>query len=278
MPEGPEIRRAADKIAAVLEDQRIEELSFGLASLKPWEAELRGAKVLRLETRGKALLTHFDVGLSLYSHNQLYGRWYVVKRDAYPKTNRSLRVALHTDRHSALLYSASDISVWETPRLLEHPFLSRVGPDILDPELSWREVARLLRSDKFRGRQVGGFYLDQSFVAGIGNYLRSEILFFAGVYPWAKPGQLATRELNELARQTLEVARHSYASGGITTADRLAAKLRKQGLSRRQYRHMVFGRQGQPCYRCGSEVLKENLGSRRLYWCPACQYETGPAL
>jgi endonuclease-8 len=273
MPEGPEIRRAADKIAAVLEDCLVDEVVFGLPQLKRWEVELTGQRVLRLETRGKALLTHFENGLSVYSHNQLYGRWYVVKRDRYPDTNRSLRMALHTTQHSALLYSASDISVWETARLLEHPFLAKVGPDILDPGLHWRDVAARLLSDRFCRRKLGGFYLDQDFVAGIGNYLRSEILFLAGVYPWARPVDLSRKQLNELARQTLEVARRSYETGGVTTTPRLHRSLKAAGLPRREYRHMVFGRSGRACYSCGTDIIKDVVGSRRLYWCPVCQYE-----
>ena len=122
MPEGPEIRRAADKIEAVLKDKRVEKIEFGLQPLQKFGKPLKDSHVLSLETRGKALLTHFDSGHTIYSHNQLYGVWRVVKRDKLPKTNRQLRLAIHTDQHSALLYSASDISVWETQHIEGHPF------------------------------------------------------------------------------------------------------------------------------------------------------------
>ena len=134
MPEGPEIRLAADKIAKVLVDKPIESFFFGLPDLARWEEEFVSSYVISIETRGKALLTHFANGLTIYSHNQLYGRWDVVKRNRLPSTGRSLRMAIHTAEHSALLYSASDISVWETERLLEHPFLAKLGPDILSDE------------------------------------------------------------------------------------------------------------------------------------------------
>ena len=71
MPEGPEIRRAADKIEAVLKDKTVERIQFGLPPLKKFSKPLTGTKVLELETRGKALLTHFDSGHTIYSHNQL---------------------------------------------------------------------------------------------------------------------------------------------------------------------------------------------------------------
>ena len=206
MPEGPEIRRAADKIAKVLEGKAIDRIEFAFAHLKPFEAELQSREVINLETRGKALLTHFDNGLSIYSHNQLYGRWYVVKQGKSPATNRSLRLALHTATHSALLYSASDIDVLDADGIAQHPFLSRIGPDILSPTLTWREIAARLASAKFRKRSVGILYLDQAFLAGVGNYLRSEILFDANINPRARPCDLEKKQLNDLARSTLKIS------------------------------------------------------------------------
>jgi endonuclease-8 len=272
MPEGPEIRRAADKIAAVLEDQVIEQVYFGLPDLTQYDEQLSGQRVTWLETRGKALLTHFDHGLSIYSHNQLYGRWYVVKRGKEPATRRSLRLALHTQSHSALLYSASDIAVLDSDGMAQHPFLARIGPDILNPTLHWRDVAKILSSPSFVRRGVGAFYLEQSFLAGIGNYLRSEILFEAGVNPRKKPGELSAKQLNDLARATLSISQRAYKTGGITNSEANVKALKKQGLKRRDYRHWVFGCDNQNCHRCGEIIIKESIASRRLYWCPLCQY------
>jgi endonuclease-8 len=222
--------------------------------------------------RGKALLIHFDTGLSIYSHNQLYGRWFVVKRDRYPTTNRSLRLALHTADHSALLYSASDIAVLDSDQLLQHPFLARIGPDVLDPTLAWRDIARRLLDPRFRNRAVATLYLDQAFVAGIGNYLRSEILFDAGINPRARPADLTRRQVNGLARSTLAISRRAYQTGGVTNSAARVKALQKSGASRSQYRHAVFGRAGRSCYVCNEHILKDMIAARRLYWCPLCQY------
>ena len=271
MPEGPEIRRAADRIARVLEGREVESISFGLPRLRRYGARLRGASVREVETRGKAMLTHFDNGLSIYSHNQLYGVWKVSRRGKLPKTGRSLRLALHTATHSALLYSASDISVWPTEELPQHPFLARIGPDILDPSLDWRAIADRLLQDKFARRRLSAIYLDQAFLAGIGNYLRTEILFDAGIHPDWRPADLTRGERGRLARSTLGISRRSYQTGGITLPPRLAASLDRLGLPREQRRFLVFGRTHQPCYRCGAEVRRQELNSRRIYWCPERQ-------
>ena len=70
------------------------------------------------------------------------------------------------DQHSALLYSASDISVWKTADIEEHPFLRRIGPDILNPDLTWRAVADRLQSSAFAGRALNSCTLIKHFSRG----------------------------------------------------------------------------------------------------------------
>jgi endonuclease-8 len=271
VPEGPEIRLAADRIARVLVGETIEDATFAFPALKRYERRVKGATVTAIDTRGKAMLTRFDNGLTLYSHNQLYGRWYTCRRGEPPSTSRSLRVALHTGTHSALLYSASDVEILTPKTIDRHPFLTRVGPDILDESLTPDAVAERLMDDRFRNRGLGGLYLDQAYLAGIGNYLRSEILFVAGEHPASKPSELDRRALKKLARDTLAISRRSYRTRGVTVTPTLASSLKRKGQTYRQYRFWVFGREDRPCHRCASTIVRMDVSSRGLFYCPSCQ-------
>lgn len=271
MPEGPEIRRAADRVARVLAGNTVESVGFGLPRLRRFERRLTGSVVTAVDTRGKAMLTRFDNGLTIYSHNQLYGRWYTMRRPRMPKTNRQLRLELGTATHKALLYSASDIAVLTDAQLANHPFLRRLGPDILDPGLTAERIARRLEDPAFRNRALGSLYLDQRFLAGNGNYLRSEILWSAGVDPRRKPATLAQATLHKLAKATLTIARRSYRTGGVTVVPGLARSLKADGLGYREYRFYAFDREGSPCHRCGAGIERYGLGSRNVFVCPSCQ-------
>lgn len=271
MPEGPEIRRAADRVAHVLVGETVDDLEITLPQLRRFERRLRGAEVTAVDTHGKAMLTRFDNGLTLYSHNQLYGRWYTTRRPSLPETTRKLRVALHTRSHSALLYSASEVEVLTNRQVASHPFLTRLGPDILDPDLTCDLIAQRLREKGFRNRALGSLYLDQSFLAGNGNYLRSEILWSARVDPARKPTELETPIINRLARETLSISRRSYRTHGITVAPRIARKLKDSGASFENLRFYVYGREGEPCRECGSEIERRTMGSRSLFVCVTCQ-------
>jgi endonuclease-8 len=271
MPEGPEIRREADRIAKVLVGKKIAQAQFSFPRLRRFEKRLNDTKVTAVDTRGKAILTCFSNGLTLYSHNQLYGRWHITKRDQIPETGRSLRVALHTATHSALLYSASDVAVLNARQLERHRFLSRVGPDILDPDLNSGNIFTRLDDPLFRRRATGSLYLDQSFLAGIGNYLRSEILHRAGVHPANRPIDLESARRKRLAQETLVISRRSYRTRGVTMTRERARKLKSSGLSYAQYRFWVFGRDGLPCYGCGTPIMQLSVSGRRLFLCPSCQ-------
>ena len=271
MPEGPEIRLAADRIAKVLVGREIVEAALTPSSLRKFDKRLVGSTVTAVDTRGKAMLTRFDNGLTLYTHNQLYGRWYTTRRPKMPSTARQLRVALHTEEHSALLYSASSIELLTDEQIAGHTFLRRLGPDILDSELDVDTIAQRLEDDAFRNRSLGALYLQQGFLAGNGNYLRSEILWAARVSPWARPKTLDEKTKRNIAKQTLTIARRSYRTRGITATRDEVRERKSHGLTRGQYRFQVFDREGLPCYQCGSTIERHSMSSRNLFVCPNCQ-------
>lgn len=262
MPEGPEIRRAADSLEAAVKDRPLTGAWFAFDVLKAYEKTLVGQTVTGIETRGKALLTHFSGGLTLYSHNQLYGVWRVVKSGETPETRRTLRVRLETADKAILLYSASEIAMLNEDELAAHPFLNRVGPDVLDMTLTAEAAKARLLSPRFRNRQFAGLLLDQAFLAGLGNYLRVEILWECELAPNRKASQLDEEQLTRLSEALLALPRLSYSTRGRPKAGRHHGAL---------FRFRVFHRQGEKCERCGGIVDRMMIASRPFYWCPHCQ-------
>lgn len=271
MPEGPEIRRAADQVEKALLKGTVLDVYFAFDQLKGYESILKGANVKRVDTKGKAMLIRLDNGYTIYSHNQLYGKWYVRNAYNYPKNNRQLRLALHNDKKSALLYSASDIEVLRDEEVPLHPFIAKVGPDLLSEEVTAEQLKERFQSKAFSGKKWTSLLLDQSFIGGIGNYLRSEILFLAGIHPDLRPVDCSEEQLDRAAEATVTLVTQSYEHNGITNDLDLAMKLKEEGKTRREYRHWVFNREAQNCRIDGTEIQKMKAGSRRLYFCPTCQ-------
>jgi endonuclease VIII len=271
MPEGPEIRIAADQIAKAIAHQPIEKVFFAFEHLKLYEEILSKQLITKVDTKGKGMLIRFDNELSIYSHNQLYGKWMIRQAYDYPNTKRQLRLAIHNEQKSALLYSASEIEVLSEEAIAVHPFLSRLGLDILDSKTTTRQVKARLLDKSFQRRRFTSLFLDQGFLAGLGNYLRSEILFVAQVHPTSRPVDCSDSQISALAKAALKIPQQSYQTKGITNNLKLVKKLQAQGYQRQDYRHWVFEREERPCYICNTSIIKDVSGGRRYYFCPNCQ-------
>jgi endonuclease VIII len=168
-------------------------------------------------------------------------------------------------------YSASDILVLNDDDLMIHPFLQKLGPDVLDESLTATQVEARLLDKKFVRRGFPTLLLNQEFVCGLGNYLRSEVLFLAGIQPSARPIDCTPSQITKLAQAIIQVPRQSYETKGITNDLATALALKAAGKPRWFYRHWVFSRTNQPCYVCGDTIIKDTVGGRRIYYCPTCQ-------
>jgi len=272
MPEGPEIRLAADEIAAALVGQTVERIEFSFKHLKQFEPELSARKIIAIETRGKAMLSYFDNDWVIYSHNQLYGRWYVCRAGERPDIGRQLRLSIETKHKSALLYSASNIEVLKRQSLDQHPFLEKLGPDILSEQPSANFIYQRFNAKPFRNRQLANLLLDQGFLAGLGTYLCAEILFTARLHPKIKPSACQADEIKRLSSAIIKITNRSYQTRGVTNSPALVKSLKASGkLEKEDHRFSVYRRGGEGCYRCETEIERFDIGGRPMYFCPCCQ-------
>ena len=271
MPEGPEIRRAADRIGKALVGKIVESGSWPFPSLQQADSLILGHEVLSVTSRAKAMLIRFSSGWTMYSHNQLYGRWTVHLKATDPRSNRSLRAEFLTDKHAVRLWSATDIVLVPTPEENAHPFLARLGPDVLDESVSKSDLLAHLKSKAVHRKKAATLMLDQRSFAGLGNYLRSEILHAAGVHPDDRPCDLDEATLKRWADCIKSVTVQAYEHNGTTVDLKVAEASKERGEPRRMWRHAVFCRNDRPCLNCGDLVVRLRYGGRRLDYCPTCQ-------
>lgn len=269
MPEGPETHYIADRLRQLLLDRPLLEVSFSLPELKAFDKSLKGHAVNHVEARGKALLTGFDNGLTLYTHSQLLGYWNFQQKTPPEPASGSPRVWLATASSSAALYIAPKVEIWKTNEIHAHPFLAKLGPDVLDPEVTAEDFIARIGNAPFSRRKLAVLLLQQEFAAGMGNYLRSEVLYGARLSPLRIGASLSIAERQALANALLAIPRRSYRSkfkGRLpdSSKDYLVH-------TAKTFRFKVFDREGYPCPSCAGRVVMERLASRRLYWCPHCQ-------
>lgn len=271
MPEGPEIRREADALARALAGRALTRVEYRMPALAKRARALAGRRVLRVYPRGKAMLIAFDNGLTHYSHNQLYGEWRVMRASRDPENGRQVRAVLGTERHLAVLYSATEVALLDDAALARHPFLARLGPDVLDRATTRALIARSFADPQRARATVAALLLDQRFLAGVGNYLRSDILFASGLRPSRRAGSLSDDDRRRLAAAVFALPRQSLRTRGITNDRARAAALRSSGAAFEDLRFLVYARGGEACWHCGTRIRREDAGGRAVFYCPRCQ-------
>ena len=186
MPEGPETKRMADDISRTVKQKEISSLKF----LHPSLIELNSKKGILIDdvtSAGKSIIIRLNTGQSIVTHNQLYGKWTINYLTTKIKHNRQLRIEIVSGKKVARLWSATDIVLLNSKDEKKHHYLKNLGPDILCSSTVEETVFERLSLKSYMNRNLGGLLLNQHFIAGLGNYLRSEILFFSGLMPGLRP-------------------------------------------------------------------------------------------
>jgi len=154
-----------------------------------------------------------------------------------------------------------------------HSYIKKLGPDVLHPDTSMDDIRAQFMSDEFKNRKLTTLLLDQGFVSGIGNYLRSEIMFYAKVNPRKKLREYSDSQREDLAKAAYKLTTRSYETGGITNDPEIVEALKRENASRKEYRHFVYNRTDNRCHKCGSVIEEEKTGGRKIYYCPSCQLD-----
>lgn len=267
MPEGPEIYRAARQLHAAVTGQPID-LTLLHPALAPRSRSLKRVSIMRVHARSKAMLTEFSNGMVLYSHNQLYGQWRI-----HPLGQAHLplqqRLIITTKSHHVILYSATDFAWLRAGREHEHPYIAKLGPEVLADGVTPAMLATQLAT--FARRNLATALLDQGVLAGLGNYLRADILFVARLSPLMRVGELTTAQLTRLAKVIHQLTWRSVRHDGVLMPMPDYKKLKAQGHGYEAARFYVFDREGQPCRACGTPISRIDMGGRGVFFCPACQ-------
>jgi endonuclease VIII len=275
VPEGPEIRREAKRLARLVVGQPIARLDYRLPALARRARSLRGHHVTDVTSHGKAMLIAWSNGLTHFSHNQLYGEWVVVTTpevDALmAERPRSVRVVIGVERAAAVLMSATWIELLTARELAVQPYLARLGPDVLDRGTTAPGVVKRLLDARFARRSLAALLLDQTFLAGLGNYLRSDILHLARLRHTRRPADLRAPALQRLAEAIVALPRQSVRTAGATNDVALMQALAARGVSRAARRFRAYGRDGEPCWICGTTIRRVDVAGRGIYFCPRCQ-------
>jgi endonuclease VIII len=189
--------------------------------------------------------------------------------DAWPPpVVGQVRLRLLTDVTCADLRGPTACEVLSADEVAQ--VIAKLGPDPLVDDVHEGED-RFVAAVRRKPTPIGLLLMDQSTVSGIGNVYRAELLFRARLDPHTPGRDVPEETVRAIWRDWVRLLRVGVETGQMMTMDDLDPEAYRLALANRDDRHWVYHRTGLPCRRCGTSVVLEEMGARKLYWCPGCQ-------
>lgn len=228
-------------------------------------ARVDEGKVIRVYAYGKHLFYEFASGLSIHVHLGLFGK-FRTSSAPFPEPSPNARLLIQTDTYEVHLTGPNTCELLETDEV--DGILGPLGPDPLGEPTGGDGFARRLSTRKI---PIGRALLEQKVASGIGNVLRSELLFLVGVNPFTPAQELDTETVERLWAQTVRQLQFGERTGRIATViaeDQPASAADETPEQRGRY---TYYRDGEPCRRCATPISVNKIDSRNIWWCSYCQ-------
>src|SRR5215208_2782055 len=256
MPELPEVEAALEVLRARARGRTIVRMRVLHPALRrrlnPKQLRaLVGARIARVERRGKHQLLHLEDGRILHAHFRMNGDWTLVETGtALP---RFARAVLDFDDGSSLVFVDSRAlgTIDVHPAGVELDL--GLGPDAADPDWTAAQLSTALAP---RRGPIKPALLDQRLVAGLGNIYAAESLWRARINPHT-PCKALTRQQVTKLRKAIDAVLVRATGSRYTDDDTVTLD--------------VYDREGLPCRRCRTPIERVVQAGRSTYYCPRCQ-------
>jgi formamidopyrimidine-DNA glycosylase len=274
MPELPEVETVRARLEPELVGRGLSRVEISDPRLtRPFDpavvaAQLEGERIQALDRRGKYLIVRFESGRVLLIHLRMTGHLLHGNGGSLPADDPHRRAVVRLDDGSDVVYR--DVRRFGTWLLVEpdelEPYLEeRVGREPLAKAFTTKRLAEALAG---RRGPVKAAILDQRRLAGVGNIYADEALWRAGIHPLRRAGELDHEELRALHRGIRAALKAGIARQGATLSN---YRTPDGSPGRMQHEFKVYGREGEPCDRCGTPIEKIRAVGRGTWYCPLCQ-------
>ena len=275
MPELPEVEVTIRQLqeSGVIDEQivavRVESVStVALPKVGEFQQQIQGRRFIALRRRGKYIVAELDEGWTLLLHLRMSGRLLLEGRhEGVPYARVIFQLA---SGRSLQFYDPRKFGrIWltRTPEVQ----LAGLGVEPLDAGFSSRVLGALLHR---AARPLKAVLLDQHVVAGIGNIYCDEALWDSGLHPLRHGCSLCDAEVVQLHRAIRKVLRKGIRNLGTSLGHgKSNFKLPRGSSGANREQLMVYGRDGDHCFRCGGRIEKIRVAQRGTHYCPVCQPE-----
>ena len=278
MPELPEVETTLRGIAPTVVDSTISDIVVRNASLR-WPVPTRaltnlvGQSIIKAERRAKYILLHTPKGVILL-HLGMSGSLSIVDLDTakknQPKKHDHIDLQVMDKKGRLRAVRLNDprrfgCCLLLREPILEHKLLASLGPE---PLHECFDGEYLFKRSRRRSVALKNFIMDGKIVVGVGNIYASEALFIAGIRPSTAARRLSKKRCQKLVKTIKQVLGDAIKAGGTTLNDFTQVD-GKPGYFKQELN--VYGRAGQACLKCNTNIKSQVIGQRNTFYCPNCQ-------
>lgn len=270
MPELPEVETTRRSLEAGLVGRTITGITVRDRRLRwpvppEFDRDAIGARILRLGRRAKYLLIHTDRGTAIL-HLGMSGSLTLVAAAIAPVKHDHIDVTLDTGTvlrfHDPRRFGSLH---WVTGDPESHPLLRDLAPEPTDVSFDGAYLHRIARG---RSAAIKQILMNGNLVTGVGNIYASEALHAAAIRPTTAGRRLSRARCETLVAAVKETLAHAIRAGGSSLRDYVDGSGNPGYF---QQESSVYGREGQPCKRCGGTIRLIRQGQRATYYCAGCQ-------
>ena len=273
MPELPEVEVICQGLAPLVLKRKILSVSYSNKRLrKPFPRarmyrHVEGAFILGVERRAKYILLRLTGKAVMLFHLGMTGKIGIFDRDTPRRKHDHLRFLLDNGKEMRFndVRRFGCVEVYSEKELLENDPFAGLGPEPFSEDFS---ADYLLEKARGKKQPLKSFLMDNRVVVGLGNIYANETLFAACLHPQTPVNRLLKMDWQRIVDKSRLILEKAIAMGGSTISDYENVH-GEAGYF--QLELAVYGRQGQPCPRCGQPIGRTVLAGRATFCCPVCQ-------
>lgn len=282
MPELPEVETIRRGLESFIKNAKITKVKVlcDKSFIGPKEL-IEKQTIKNIRRRGKALLLDLENGITMMIHLRMTGQLIFRGDESFAGghptdsffaelPDKQTRVIFELENGTLFFNDQRKfgfVKVLETAEVENDKFIKALAEEPWD--ITFDEFKKNLMRHK--SAPIKAVILDQKVIAGLGNIYADEALYYAKIHPKHATGTLTDADIKNILEGAKTVMQASIDSGGSTMKTYVKADGTKGDYLRLFAK--VFRREGEPCERCGTEIVKIRVAGRGTHICPKCQKE-----